>query len=226
MANAVMIMGASGNGKSTSIKTLDPKTTVVFNVLKKKLPFKGSSKLYNTENKNLFNVDDYSTIVNYLNAIDKNATHVKNVIIDDMTYTMRKEYFKTAKQTGYSKFVDMAAHFQQIISTIENLREDLNVFLMMHCEEVFSDKTLIGYKPSTVGNLIDNAYNPIEVVPILLFCKIKYDEKGVAQFGFYTKKCMEGSVEIPAKSPQDMFEDDYIPNDLGYVVKKMDEYYN
>lgn len=225
MANAIMIMGPSGNGKSSSISTLDPKETVIFNVLKKKLPFKGSAKLYNTENKNLFNIDDYQTIVNYLQSIDSKAPQVKNIVIDDLTYVMRKEYFKTAKQTGYNKFVDMAAHFQQIISTIENLREDLNVFLMMHCEEVFSDNTIVGYKPSTVGKLIDSSYNPIEVVPILLFCKVKYDDKGMPQFGFYTHKCMEGATEVPAKSPKGLFEEDFIPNDLGLVVKAMQEYY-
>lgn len=225
MANAVMIMGPSGNGKSTSIKTLDPKSTVIFNVLKKRLPFKGSASMYNVENKNLFNVDDYNTIITYLQSIDKSATYVKTVVIDDMTYVMRKEYFKTAKQTGFNKFVDMASHFQQIIQTIESLRDDMTVFLMMHCEEVTSDNTIVGYKPSTVGKLIDSSYNPVEVVPILLFCKVKYDDKGQPTFGFYTHKSMEGSIEIPAKSPMDMFVDDFIPNDLGYVVKTMNEYY-
>jgi len=220
-----MILGASGTGKSTSIKNLDPKKTIVFNVLKKRLPFKGSNSLYNAENKNLFNIDNYATISSYLQSISDKATQVENVIIDDMTYTMRKEYFATAKITGFNKFVDMAAHFQQIISTAENLRENLNVFFMMHCEEVVSDGVIVGYKPSTVGKLIDSSYNPIEVVPIVLFSKIKYDDNGNAQYGFYTHKCMEGAVEIPAKSPADMFEEDYIPNDLAFVVSKMDEYY-
>lgn len=100
MANVCLIMGKSGSGKSTSIKGLDPKTTVVFNVLKKRLPFKGSQTLYNTEKKNLFNIDDYSQINSYLTGIDKNAEYIKNIVIDDGTYIMRKEYFKTAKQTG------------------------------------------------------------------------------------------------------------------------------
>lgn len=100
MANVVMIMGASGTGKSSSIKTLNPKETVVINVLKKRLPFKGSNSIYNAEHKNLFNIDDYATIAKYLQEIDAKASHVKNIIIDDMTYIMRKEYFKTAKITG------------------------------------------------------------------------------------------------------------------------------
>ena len=33
-------------------------------------------------------------------------------------------------------------------------------------------------------------------------------------------------IEIPAKTPEGMFEEDFIPNDLGYVVNKMNEYYN
>lgn len=226
MANVVLVMGKSGCGKSTSIKTLDPKSTVVFNVLKKKLPFKGSSKQYNTENKNLFNVDDYSTIISYLESIDKKASYVKNIIIDDITYVMRKEYFKTAKITGFNKFVDMASHFQNIVQTAENMRDDLNVFLLMHCEEVISDNVIVAYKPSTIGKLIDSSYNPVEVVPIVLFATVKFDENKQPQYGFYTHRCLEGNVEIPAKSPADMFEKDFIPNDLGMVVNKMNEYFN
>nr|DAI58538.1 MAG TPA: AAA domain protein [Crassvirales sp.] len=226
MANICMILGKSGSGKSTSIKTLDPKETVVFNVLKKRLPFKGSKGVYNTENKNLFNVDDYATIVTYLTGINDKMPNIKTVIIDDATYVMRKEYFKTAKISGYNKYTDMAAHFQSIISTAENLRDDLNVFLIMHSEEIVSDGTIIGYKPSTVGKLIDNSYNPVEVVPMVLFSSVKYDDKGNASYGFYTHRCMEGNTEIPAKSPDEMFTENFIPNDLGYVVKAMNEYYN
>lgn len=124
-----------------------------------------------------------------------------------------------------NKYTDMAAHFQSIISTAENMREDLNIFLIMHCEDVVSDNTVIGYKPSTVGKLIDNSYNPMEVVPILLFSSVKYDENKQPIYGFYTHRCLDGSIEIPAKSPADMFTEDFIPNDLGIVVKAMQEYY-
>lgn len=100
MANIAIILGKSGSGKSTSIKTLDPKETVVINTLKKRLPFKGSNALYNKENKNLFNVDNYSNIIALLQNISDKAAYVKNVIIDDMIYTMRKEYFLRAKESG------------------------------------------------------------------------------------------------------------------------------
>lgn len=95
-----MLLGKSGTGKSTSIKGLDSKETVVINVLGKRLPFKGSQGLYNVQNNNLFQRDDYQSIITLLGQIDKSAPHVKNVIIEDMIYVMRKEYFKRAKETG------------------------------------------------------------------------------------------------------------------------------
>ena len=100
MANCVIILGKSGTGKSTSIKGLDPKETVIINTLKKRLPFKGSNSMYNAENKNLFNIDDYTSVINYLTNISQKATYVKNVVLDDSIYVMRKEYFKRAKETG------------------------------------------------------------------------------------------------------------------------------
>lgn len=155
MANICMLLGKSGTGKSTSIKTLDPKETVVINVLKKRLPFKRSQALYNSENKNLFSIDDYQNMINLLGACAQQPT-IKNIIIDDCIYVMRKEFFKRAKETGYGKFTEIAQHFQQIISTCESMRDDLNVFLVLHSEDVMSDKIITSYKVSTVGAMLDN----------------------------------------------------------------------
>lgn len=226
MANICMLLGKSGTGKSTSIKTLDPKETIVINTLKKRLPFKGSASMYSVENKNLFQKEDYLEVISLLRNISEKGISIKNIILDDMIYIMRKEYFKRAKETGYGKYTELAQHFQQIISTCEGLRDDLNVFFILHSEDVQSDKTTVGYKVSTIGQLVDNQYNPVEVVPMVLYSAIKYDDKGNPQYGFYTHRCMEGTVEIPAKSPDGMFEQDFIPNDLGMVVKSMNEYYN
>ena len=225
MANIIMLLGKSGTGKSTSIKGLDSKETVVINVLGKRLPFKGSNSLYNKENKNLFQRESYTDIISLVQNISDKATNVKNIILDDFIYVMRNEYFSRARETGYNKYTELAQHFQQIISTCEKLREDLNVFMILHSEDIQSDKTTTGYKVSTVGNLVDNCYNPLEVVPMVLYSSVKYDDKGNTQYGFYTHRCKEGVIEIPAKTPDEMFDEDFIPNDLGYVVKKMNEYY-
>lgn len=113
-----------------------------------------------------------------------------------------------------------------MVSTCEGLRTDLNIFFILHSEDIQSDKTTTGYKVSTIGNLLDNQYNPVEVVPMVLYSSVIYDDKGQATYGFYTHRFKEGTIEIPAKTPDGMFEQDFIPNDLGYVVKAMNEYYN
>ena len=58
------IVGATGTGKSTSIKYSDPKETYIINTAKKELPFKGAEKLYNVENKNYKEVDEITEITN------------------------------------------------------------------------------------------------------------------------------------------------------------------
>lgn len=226
MANNVIILGKTGSGKSTSIKSLDPKETVIINTLKKRLPFKGSSSMYNKDNKNIFNLEDYTNIISLLQNISDKALQIKNIVLDDIIYVMRKEYFKRSKEQGYGKYTELASHFQQIISTCENLREDINVFFILHSEDITSDGTITGYKVSTIGKLLDSQYNPIEVVPMVLYASILYDEKGNPSYGFYTHATKEGGVEIPAKTPEGMFEDDFIPNDLGAVTKAMSAYYN
>lgn len=225
MANLIMILGPTGSGKSTSIKTLDPKETVIINVLEKELPFKGSRKLYNKESKNLFNVHKPLEVIHYLENISTKAIYVKNVIIDDSTYIMRSEFFDRSKERGFDKYNELADHFRRIIATCNSLRNDLTIFMMIHSEPVETDGSIIGYKVSTVGKLLDKMYNPVESVSIALYCEPQFDDKGNASYGFYTHKKVIKGAELPCKTPDGMFDEDYIPNDLGYVLKKVNEYY-
>lgn len=150
----------------------------------------------------------------------------KNFKYPSKTYIRYSLFFYENKSIKDGKYTELAQHFQAIIQTIEKMREEVNVFLILHSEDVQSDKVTTGYKVSTIGALLDNQYNPVEVVPMVLYSSIKYDDKGNASYGFYTHRFMEGTVEIPAKTPADMFDADFIPNDLAIVVKAMEEYYN
>lgn len=225
MANVTILLGKSGTGKSTSLKGLDPKSTLVLNTLGKRLPFKGSNVSYNIENKNLFRVNTYQEVLNMLVNTNKSAPHIKTIILEDAIYIMRKEYFTRAGESGYKKYVELAQHFQQIVATCESMREDINVFLILHSEDVVTDGTIAEFKVSTIGKLLDTTYNPIEVVPMVLYSDVLFDDKGKASYGFYTNRIMKGGTIIPAKSPEGLFEEDFIPNDLSIVIKAMQEYY-
>ena len=225
MSNLVLILGESGNGKSTSIKSLNPKETVIFNVLGKRLPFKGSAAAYNEANKNLFKVDDWQTLTNYLTSISEKVPNVKNIVIDDAIYIMRTEFFNRSKERGFDKYNELADHFRRIIATCGSLRDDLNIFMMLHTETVESDGGIIGYKSSSVGKLLDKMYRPEENTAITLFAQPKFDDKGIPTYGFWTHKMRINGIELPSKTPEGMFEEDFIPNDLGLVIKTMKEYY-
>ena len=221
MSNLVIVLGSSGTGKSTSIKTLKPEETVIMNVLGKDLPFKGSRTNYTREKKNLVQSAKWDSISSMMQSISKNMPNIHNIVIDDAIYIMRTEFFDRSKETGFNKYNELADHFRRIISEGNNLREDITVFMMLHTESVEADGSVIGYKASTVGKLLDKMYNPLESVSITLFAQPKYDDKGKPTFGFWTHPMKVNGIEIPAKSPDEMFEDDFIPNSLQFVLDKM-----
>lgn len=225
MSNLVLVLGESGTGKSTSIKTLNPKETVVFNILGKRLPFKGSAAMYNEDNKNLVKVNDWQELVDLLHSVDEDAPQMKNVVIDDAIYIMRTEFFNRCKEKGFDKYNELADHFRRVIATCSSLRDDLNIFMLLHTETVETEGTIIGYKSSSVGKLLDKMYRPEENTAITLFAQPKFDDKGKPSYGFYTHKMRVNGIELPSKTPEGMFEEDFIPNDLGLVVKAMKEYY-
>lgn len=100
MSNFVIVAGASGSGKSTSVKGLDPDETIVINVLNKRLPFKGSAKSYGRETNNLFHVTSWSNVVKLLDNISAKAGNVRNIVIDDGIYIMRTEFFDRSDEKG------------------------------------------------------------------------------------------------------------------------------
>lgn len=223
MAKTILICGKTGTGKTTAIRTLNPEETVILRVINRTLPFKYAG-LYGKDQKNLFHTPTYTAVLKGLEWANKRP-EVKNIVITDGTYIIRQEFFKLANTKGYDKFTAFAVHMQQILQAIQNLRDDIKVFLEYHVENTVSDNGVTEYKPSTVGKLLDSQYNIFENVDIILFALPQYEDKEI-QYGFYTNRALDrNGAEIPAKSPMGMFEENFIPNDLALVSKAIDNYY-
>ena len=150
------IVGETGTGKSTAIKHLDPKETYIINVAKKELPFKGSGKLYNVDNKNYKEVDDPTQITRLLKTLSEKAPHIKNVVIEDSNYLMGFRMVEKATETGFMKFSVMAKDMVDMFRTARALRDDLCIFYFSHPETIEDAGEIIGYKIKTAGKLIDN----------------------------------------------------------------------
>lgn len=223
MAKTILICGKTGTGKTSAIRTLKPEETIILRVINRTLPFRYAGK-YGREQKNMFLTPTYEDVLKGLEYANK-QTNVKNVIITDGTYIIRQEYFKRANETGYKRFTDMAVHMQQVLKAIQNMRDDIKVFMEYHVETNVTDSGATEYKPSTVGKLLDDQYNILENVDIVLFADPHSNDKTV-EYGFVTNRSYDkNGAEIPAKSPMGMFDELFIPNDLALVAQKIDEYY-
>jgi hypothetical protein len=218
----VGIVGSTGTGKSTSIKHLDPKETYIINVAKKELPFKGSEKLYNVENKNYKEADDANEISRLLKTISEKAPHIKNIILEDSNYVMGFTMLDKAMEKGYEKFSVMARDTVTMIKTARQLRDDLTVFYFSHPDTIEDGGDIIGYKMKTSGKLIDNQINLEGLFTVVLYTNVEESKDGNIQYGFLTNRFKK----IPAKSPDGMFSELKIPNDLQLVVNTLNEYYN
>jgi len=218
----VGIVGATGTGKSTSIKHLNPEETYIINVAKKELPFKGSEKLYNSENKNYKEVDDANEISRLLKTISEKAPHIKNIIIEDSNYIMGFNIVAKATEVGFTKFSVMARDMVDLFRTARQLRDDITVFYLTHPETIEDGGEIIGYKIKTAGKLIDNQVLLEGLLTVCLYTNVEETKDGGATYSFVTNRYKK----MPAKSPDGMFSELKIPNDLQLVVDTLNEYYN
>lgn len=215
------IVGATGTGKSTAIKFLDPKETYIINVAKKELPFKGSDKLYNRDNKNYKEVDDAIEITKLLRTISDKAPEIKNIVIEDSNYIMGFNMVEKATEVGYTKFSLMAKDMVNLFKEARKLRDDITVFYLTHPEAIEDEGSIVGYKIKTAGKLIDNQVLLEGLLTVCLYTLVEESKDGSATYSFVTNRYRK----FPAKSPDGMFSELKIPNNLQIVVDSVRKYY-
>ena len=216
------IVGATGTGKSTAIKHLDPKETYIINVAKKELPFKGSEKLYNAENKNYKEIDDANEITRLLRTLSDKAPQIKNIVIEDSNYIMGFNIVSKATEVGFTKFSLMAKDMVDMFREARKLRDDITVFYLTHPETIEDGGDIVGYKIKTAGKLIDNQVLLEGLMTVCLYTYVEENKDGTASYNLITNRFKK----MPAKSPDGMFADLKIPNNLQLVVDTVKAYYN
>lgn len=215
MGVPVLIMGESGSGKTYSIKNMNPDEVGIFLCEKNRLPFKKKFITYKLKNlKGEINGREVTvwpaqTIVSKL----KNP-NLKIYIIDDSQYLMANEYFDRASEQGYQKYTDIGVHFRDLIHTVNNdLPDDVVVYFLHHTE---MDSNTGKTKAKTIGRMLDEKLTVEGLFDIVLRAGVE----GTQHF-FQT----QSSGMDTAKSPEEMFADARIPNDLKLVDDAIREYY-
>lgn len=227
--SSIAIVGKSGTGKSSSygqfptlnIKGLDPKETAIINVAGKDLPFKGWKKLYSgkiSEGGNYIETSDAASISQAIKYISDKRPEIKNIVLDDGQFIMAFEFMAKAKQSGYGKFADIGVNMGKVVDAAKNTRSDLKVYFLWHPE---NDRE-VGYKMKTVGAMLDNYITLEGLFTVILYTRVSKGMDNKPKYEFVTNH----DGEYPAKSPIGLFDDLYIPNDLGLVSDMIDKYNN
>ena len=197
----VLLMGASGTGKSTSLRNLPAEETAIINVTNKPMPFR---------NKNGLKIVACTNYEQMINAIIK--TDKRIIVVDDSSYMMTFENFDKATQKGYDKFTTMAINYYNLIETPKKCTGEKIIYFVTH-EEI--DENGISH-PKSIGKMLSQ-----QLVIEGLFSIVLRSMQKENQYVFQTHN--DGTSVC--KSPMDMFQDDFIPNDLAEVDKIIREYY-
>lgn len=205
MGIPVMAIGASGSGKSTSMRNFEPNEVGIFNVASKPLPFK----------KKLRKVDGatYDKIASGLFAEEGKSLPFNTYVIDDSQFLMCFESFNRINEKGYDKFVENGKHFYDVVKyVIDVLPSDTIVYFLHH-----TDKNEDGMvKAKTIGKMLDNQLTLEGLFSIVLLA-----EANDGKYQFIT----QSNGLTTAKSPMEMFPLE-IDNDLKFVDDTIREYWD
>lgn len=199
MGIPVFVTGRSGTGKTFSTKRIPRDKACFISVQKPRLPYRGDFEEH-------YKTDRTFTIIQILKSTDK-----KIVIIDDAQYLMANEYLRRADEKSYDKFTDIGVSFRELIDTVDELPEDVVVYFMWHTDTKDGITQM-----KTVGRMVDQYITPEGLSDIVL-------ETAVVDGKYYFMTQNNGHNGV--KSPEGMFPEFSIDNDLQYVDDAIRNYY-
>lgn len=203
MGKCVIVYGRSGVGKSRSLKEFKEDEIYLVNVLGKPLPFKGGFRMVSE-------TADVQTIMKGLSKMP-----CKIAVIDDAGYLMTKMFMDGHGGSDQFKlYNNIADTIWSLISFIQSpaVSPDAIVYLVFH-EETNDDGT---NKIRTIGKLLDQKVCLEGMATVVLRAVVKGDKHVfVTQNDGYSI----------AKSPEGMFPEAEIDNDLKAVDTAMRSFY-
>lgn len=212
---AILIMGESGSGKTTSMRNLDPKTTMYIDCDKKGLAWKGWKQQYNTESKNYFACDDPDIVLTLLKRVNREDQfqHVTVCVIDTLNGMMVADEMRRSKEKGYDKWQDLAFSVYSIVDYALTVRENLTVIFTAHSQTDHDENGYLFTRTKTSGKKLDKIVLESKF-PVVLLAK---GDNG--QYVFETH-----ANHSTAKTPLGAFEGNQIPNDITAVLEALKEY--
>lgn len=212
----ILVVGASGSGKSTSLRNLNPETTAILNYEQKAFPFKGGGKFkYNTH---ISTKQQGDQVYGEFNSNPEVEVIVKESFtsFSEQTLQMCRSMFKGFDiYERYSQFI-----FSNLITHKQSQKQVIYFAL----DEILSIEQATGTSVSarrcaTEGKKLNGRIEKEFV--IVLFTEVVKQADGKFDYFFVTQS--DGITS--AKSPMEMFGALKIDNDLAKVLEVCNEYY-
>lgn len=240
MAKIVAILGASGDGKTTSTvinpdgscmffkpkdewkkedyEGMNPETHFIMNLDDNKdLPFPAG--FWSKERGNYAVPKSFQEIKNTLISISKNPK-IKSVALDTINLYLAMKEFNDRKKMSYDQWKDVANDVIELLSLCnQTLREDQIAYILGHTMM----ETQVDGTEKEVFSMIGKKMRktpPEAFFSICLFTRVEYGDDGVNTHYFQTK-----ANHNSAKSPIGMFDKYEIPNSMKLVDSTVREFY-
>ena len=213
MSKVICVMGESGSGKTTAMRTLPPEETVYIDCDKKGLSWKGWREEYNLENKNYLASDDSNKIMKMLLKVSEQRPEIKYVIIDTINGIMVGDEMRRSKEKGFDKWVDLAQCIWDLVDIAPTLREDLTIIFTAHTQTERDESGYMFTRIKTNGKKLD------KICVESKFTTVLYAKANNGKYVFETH-----AKNSTAKTPMGAFEQDEIDNDIMAVIKALEEY--
>lgn len=213
MSKVIAIMGESGSGKTTSMRTLDPKTTYYIDADGKGLSWKGWRKQYNAENKNYTACDDAKVVRQYIKRLAEACPQIKVIVVDTINGLMVADEMRRSQEKGYDKWVDLAACVWDLVCEAHQYREDLTIIFTAHLQTERDDSGYTFSRIKTSGKKLDKIVLESKFTTVLL------------------AKCVNGrhlfetrANNSTAKTPMGAFEELEVENDMKKILEALEEF--
>lgn len=210
MSISVLILGESGTGKTCSLRNLNPAETLLIQPVRKPLPFR-SKEWREIKEKgdggNIFVCSDAQKIVSAMKRAPQNV-----IVVDDFQYILISILMARRAERSFDKFSDIGGAGFDVVSAASQLDENKRVYVLCHTEtDDFGN-----VRAKSIGKMLTDKICIEGLFTITLRTHVENNH-----YTFQTHNSGQDTV----KTPLQMFDRDFIDNDLSYVDSVILDYY-
>ena len=206
----VAIVGPSGSGKSTSLRNLDPATTVILDGENKGFPFPGANR---------FTIKSFTNNAEYNAAMKWALEQPKTELVVVESFTKMAYQIKQVCSMAFKGYDIWSAYSKMIRNTFSLCKNTKAVVAFTSIDFIVElpqpdgtslSKRMIGYEGNELGK--QGGIEPDFL--LVLFTDVKKNAQGKVEYRFETNN--DGVTT--AKTPMNLFDERFIPNDFKLVV--------